>query len=735
MAEFKLGRIRFVWKNDWASGTQYFVDDVVRYGGRTYICVVGHTASDDFYTDLNFVPTRWNQMTDGQSWQGDWSTSTFYRERDIVKYGGLLYIATTSHTSVDNTTDGLENDIGNWELFAEGFDWKGDWNTNTRYKLNDIVAYGGITYVCNTGHTSAATSTLGLENDQGNWDEYNEGIEYKGAWSGSSVRYKKNDVVKYGAGLYIAVTAHTSTATFTDDESNWAEFVKGFEFENSWTDSTIYQPGDVVRYGGNQYISLTHHVNTNPTSVGNSDWQLFLEGFSWQGERVLATDYKIGEVVSVNGYNYVAVADSTSATGTITQTNSATNYFTTSDTSGLEAGQTIQFSGSSLGDVNLGANYYVKTVVNSTNFTITDTSGGTVITPINATGSMTFTANSDIADTNYWSLLSEGIKWQGEWQDDQEYFVGDAVIYDVNTYICVKNHRSEGDDGSTIREEGGGLANSRPDQDATGTYWNLLTVGTETGVLTTTGDLVYYGGAGPVRLPIGAEGQVLAAGEQYPEWQSINDTPGVLYVAPNGVDLPSPIHGKTLNKPFKTVRYAAEQAEHGPRVPNTAYLLEMNRVFIQRETIEYVIYEIANDVTPFTSAYEFNDYLWETKIGVLIDAFINDLKRGGNEKTRAAAIDFVNNAFYETGDEAKINAAINYAIGLIEDVLNQTAPDTNYQTLNGDNSTSIVEQFFDATITAETDYETDSGGTGYLGGYTGVSGSSGSQAPTYGGGY
>ena len=43
MAEFKLGRIRFVWKNDWATGTVYYKDDVVAYGGKIYICVTGHT--------------------------------------------------------------------------------------------------------------------------------------------------------------------------------------------------------------------------------------------------------------------------------------------------------------------------------------------------------------------------------------------------------------------------------------------------------------------------------------------------------------------------------------------------------------------------------------------------------------------------------------------------------------------------------------------------------------------
>ena len=147
MAEFKLGRIKFVWKGDWTSSTVYYVDDVVRYGGRTYICVVGHTAASSFGTDLSYSPTRWNQFTDGQQWKGDWATSTEYKINDIVKYGGLLYACNQVHTSAATALLGLETDQGKWTLYSEGFDWKNDWAVSTRYKVNDLVKYGGITYL------------------------------------------------------------------------------------------------------------------------------------------------------------------------------------------------------------------------------------------------------------------------------------------------------------------------------------------------------------------------------------------------------------------------------------------------------------------------------------------------------------------------------------------------------------------------------------------------------------
>ena len=67
MAEFKLGRIRFIWKDNWTASTTYLKDDVIRYGGRTYVCITGHTATSNFYTDI----ANWNNFSDGVQWNED----------------------------------------------------------------------------------------------------------------------------------------------------------------------------------------------------------------------------------------------------------------------------------------------------------------------------------------------------------------------------------------------------------------------------------------------------------------------------------------------------------------------------------------------------------------------------------------------------------------------------------------------------------------------------------------
>jgi len=240
MAEFKLGRIRFVWQGPWVASNSYLVDDVVSRGGKSYICVINHTSSSAFSTDFTAIPSKWNLVADGQTWRANWAISTLYNIGDLVKYGGIVYQCNTAHTSNASASaypGGLEADQSKWDVFATGFYWTGAWNTSTRYRANDFVSYGGYTYVCTTAHVSNASASSGLEADQGKWQTFNAGVTYLGTWSGSSVRYKLNDVVKYGSDLWICTTQHTSTGT-TIDTGNFAIFVNGFQFENSWQNST-----------------------------------------------------------------------------------------------------------------------------------------------------------------------------------------------------------------------------------------------------------------------------------------------------------------------------------------------------------------------------------------------------------------------------------------------------------------------------------------------------------------
>jgi hypothetical protein len=715
MAEFKLGRIRFVWKGAWGAATTYYKDDVVRFGGKTYICQIGHTANSNFNTDLDINPTKWNLMSDGQRWRDDWTVSTAYEEGDLVKYGGTIYVCIDGHTSAATATLGLETNSGDWNTFVEGFDWKNDWAISTRYKFNDIVRYGGINYICITGHTSAATVALGLENGSANWQVFTQGQEYLGTWI-TGTRYKLNDIVKYGAGSWICTTQHTAAATFAADNANWAQFAEGLEYESNWSGATAYQPGDVVSYGGNQYVAKTQHTNSNPLT-GVSDWDLFSQGLSYQSDWSNSTSYKIGQVVKYGGNNYLAIADSPFTPYTVTAATASNDRFTAT-TTGMVVGMTVRFTGSTFGGVFTSGRYYIKTVA-AGYFTISTTSGGTTFNvATDAAGAMTASVSAEPPNTAYWTDISRGFNWRDTWSDDTEYNVGDTVRHGSNAYICVLSHRAEGDDGSTVGEAGGGQALSRPDLDATGTYWNVLAVGSETSVLTTTGDMVYFGGAGPTRLPVGTEGQVLRVSSAgIPEWVTWGSIDHVYYVAPTGEDRPYPDCGSSLDKPWKTIRYACEQVEYGARNPNAQYLLELNRVFIQKEITAWIRTQIAAaTIGQLWYNFDYDEYKCERDVGFIVDRLIWDLGHGGNLKVRAAAFSLLG-AFGEAGELSASEESVPYATLaaeadegvasyeqlklLVADVLANEVPSTIYQTSAAD-STAIVTQYINTDYVAET---------------------------------
>ena len=638
MAEFKLGRIRFVWKDIWSPATQYYKDDVIKVNNVAYICLLGHVSASDFITDFESVPVKWNLLSDGQVWKGDWEPQTYYYDKDIVRYGGRLYICSTSHTSAVDSTTGLESDSDKWQVYAESLDWKGDWQLSFDYKINDLVKYGGSTYVCNTPHTSAGTISLGLENDQSKWDIFNQGFDYKGEWT-SSTRYKENDVIKFGANLWIALAYHTSAADFLTDTAKWEKFVDGFQYESRWNYQSRYQPGDIVAYGGNQYISKRENINAKPP-VSNQDWDLFSEGIrfigDW-GDDSTNYEYQIGDLVRLGGYTYRAVQDH---------------------------------------------------------------------------------QNQQPPNPTYWERFNTGLNWRGIWLDDQEYFEGDVVRYSDNSYICVQGHISEGDDYSTETktQPGGGAENSRPDLDITGSYWNLIAIGSETSVLTTPGDLVYYSNAGPARLGIGEWGDVLQVGQTgFPEWAKLGLADDVYYVAEHGADLPAPIYGKNIDRPWKSIRYATEQIDKGVKSPKAVRLLELNRRFIQREIVEWTDYQIVNaDVGSIWENFAYNSAKCERDMGLLVDAFIWDLAHGGNVKSREAALSYVNDTTGSPylGQKEQTVASIAYGLALIESVLKQEAPAVNYQITNGDNSTAIVEQYFEADLGDQSIAEYESTVTG-----------------------
>ncbi len=139
MAAIDLGRLRFYHQGVYSGATTYEINDVVSYGGKSYVYISTTNASGNLPTNTDY----WSVMSEGQDYKGNWATTTAYKVDDIVVRGASTYICLVAHTSGTFSTDLSAN---KWESFTRGIRNRGSWAANTAY-LKDDVVYNGIDYV------------------------------------------------------------------------------------------------------------------------------------------------------------------------------------------------------------------------------------------------------------------------------------------------------------------------------------------------------------------------------------------------------------------------------------------------------------------------------------------------------------------------------------------------------------------------------------------------------------
>src|SRR6056300_547762 len=275
MADFVLGRLKFKWRGDWGTSTAYLIDDIVKYGGNTYVCVTNHTSqstTSGFYTDFQ-SSSYWQLHTEGLFFKGDWAGSTFYKLNDLVKYGAFQYRCILQHTSSSTFAIG-----SNWQVFNEGLQWEDSYNAGTTYQDGDVVSYGGYTYV----YVNATPASGQTPTDNSYWDVVTTGYNNTGEYSHGTT-YKTGDVVKYGGNSYVANANHTNqypaNTDGTTNSSYWDLIVKGFDYQSSpYNAATEYNIGDVVRFTSSTYVMLKdRQTNVEPGTDGTV-WQLIAQG-------------------------------------------------------------------------------------------------------------------------------------------------------------------------------------------------------------------------------------------------------------------------------------------------------------------------------------------------------------------------------------------------------------------------------------------------------------------------
>ena len=267
MADFRLGRLKFNWRGDWTVATAYVIDDIVKFGANTFVCISNHTSASNEAQWYGSDGARWQVHTEGIYHRGDWADATFYRTNDIVKYGNDQYRVVNPHTSSGSFAS------ANFVSYANGLKFEDTWDSNTEYQQGDIVTFGGYSYIAQSITTgSRPNQNLGTD-----WEILTTGFKVVGTWS-NSTEYKPGDVVLLGGNSYVAKTTNTNS-TPGSNPSDWDFVVGGFTWRGTWNNTTTYQPGDAVTRASNSYICVAETTGNEPELDVNGDyWNSLTQG-------------------------------------------------------------------------------------------------------------------------------------------------------------------------------------------------------------------------------------------------------------------------------------------------------------------------------------------------------------------------------------------------------------------------------------------------------------------------
>jgi hypothetical protein len=266
MADFRLGRLKFNWRGDWVGNTAYVIDDIVKFGANTYVCTENHTSvanETSFYsTDLS----KWSLHTEGITNRGDWQSGTYYKVNDVIKFGNTQYRVVTGFSTTGFTTSNVTE-------YLSGFEYEDTWNSGTSYQPGDVVSYGGYTYIATSIHTNKPPA-YNLTSD---WDILTTGFTSAGTYT-TTTDYKQGDVVQYGGYAYVAIS--TSTNVLPINTGSWSLVVKGINWAGTWSSITEYRLGDAVRRNSNSYISIasTNFNNDPATDTLGTYWNSLTQG-------------------------------------------------------------------------------------------------------------------------------------------------------------------------------------------------------------------------------------------------------------------------------------------------------------------------------------------------------------------------------------------------------------------------------------------------------------------------
>ena len=414
MAAIDLGRLRFYHQGAYSGATTYEINDVVSYGGKSYVYINTTNAAGNLPTDTAY----WRVMSEGQDYKGAWSTASTYVVDDIVVRGGSTYICLVAHTSGTFATDLAAS---KWESYVRGLRNRGFWATSTAYLVDDIVTNGISYYVADLDHTSGSAGFIDEAAER--WTEIVSGTDSLPSQAGNanyllstngnaavwttdlqitSAQISNSLIVTNDDGVFVGTNAQTFSnsltnpvAAFQSDVTDYSQiaFRNQGTNANSSTDFIAYADlGDDDTGWIDMGITSSNFNDPSFTITGDHDGYIFMEapaGTAGNGNLVLATG---GEGVQ-NKIIFAAGGLSSDKTQMVITPDTSVNINIATNATSSTTGALVVAGG-----LGVGGNVYIN---GNTNIQGTITVGGGSFESNNLTVSdpIVFMGNTNTDDT------------------------------------------------------------------------------------------------------------------------------------------------------------------------------------------------------------------------------------------------------------------------------------------------------------------------------------------------
>ena len=285
MADFRLGRLKFNWRSNWVPGTAYVIDDIVKFGANTYVCITNHTSTADEFAWYATDEAYWSLHVEGIRNVGLFSGGTFYKKNDVVLFGNTQYRVTAGiGTTAGLVFAGIGTDAPanpNVVSYVSGFTGEGAWDPSGNYQTGDAIVYGGTSYIAITTTTPGVVPPTVLSTE---WNVLSEGFNATGIQTYTSgATYYKGELATVGGNTYqlVATSAENvhptlglsvgiGTTIVGIAQTAWELFNTGLRYVGTYSTTTEYYSNHVVEYASSSYVGIgsTSFTNITPGSNG-----------------------------------------------------------------------------------------------------------------------------------------------------------------------------------------------------------------------------------------------------------------------------------------------------------------------------------------------------------------------------------------------------------------------------------------------------------------------------------